>query len=295
MRIPDNFLKCPGFVCAKGDKGWVAVGTGFVVLVPATAPLPGGFKYFVTARHVVELSRQRFGTIALRFNDKAGKAVLIVIEGDAWIYPDDDAVDVAVGCLPGSMPGDIELDIAAVPIESIVTSELIAGEGVGIGDQLSLVGLFALHAGEARNQPIIRQGTIAAMPGEPLIDDKTGLPYHAYLAEVRSMSGLSGSPVFVVLGPGRLRGPAPVLEEGSLNFRLIGLVRGHWDFSNKLSALELPQLEFKNFNAGIAMVTPISAVLDIIMSDEHVRDRRKREQECRQKPNAADPIPDDVG
>ncbi len=48
--------------------------------------------------------------------------------------------------------------------------------------------------------PIVRHGAIAAMPGEPLYDRKTGLSFRGYLLEVRSTGGLSGSPVVAYLG-----------------------------------------------------------------------------------------------
>jgi hypothetical protein len=55
------------------------------------------------------------------------------------------------------------------------------------------------RAGSTRNIPIVRTGVIAAMPAidEPFV--RKGEEYHAYLAEMRSIGGLSGSPVFVFL------------------------------------------------------------------------------------------------
>jgi hypothetical protein len=57
------------------------------------------------------------------------------------------------------------------------------------------MGLFKSHYGEQRNIPIIRIGNIAALPEEPVQTHYCG-PTDAYLVEVRSIAGLSGSPVF---------------------------------------------------------------------------------------------------
>ncbi len=84
------------------------------------------------------------------------------------------------------------------------------------------------------------------MPDEPLLDDDGNL-YEAYLAEVRSIGGLSGSPVFVLMErrKARLRmRPIEFSEEidieyldqdfvGAPEAHLLGMVRGHWDLKRQ--------------------------------------------------------------
>jgi hypothetical protein len=90
-----------------------------------------------------------------------------------------------------------------VPTEVFLGEDAIRSYNVGIGDDLVIPGLFTARYGRERNVPILRSGTLASVADESLVDDATGLPYRAYLAEMHSMGGLSGSPVYVDLHPDR--------------------------------------------------------------------------------------------
>ena len=104
---------------------------------------------------------------------------------------------------------------------------------------------------------------------------ETGLPYDAYLAEIRSIGGLSGSPVFVFIGSGRAY---PRNLMGSKIF-LLGLIRGHWDYKKKMEAIDFGDNELEAVNMGVATVTPIREVLTILNSPELVRERRQRREQ----------------
>ena len=86
------------------------------------------------------------------------------------------------------------------------------GEKIRVGSPVGLTGLFVHHHGSSRNIPIVRSGNIAAMTDEP-VSTRRGL-MTAFLVEVRSIGGLSGSPVFA---------------EGVAETGVIGLVHGHFD------------------------------------------------------------------
>jgi hypothetical protein len=151
-----------------------------------------------------------------------------------------------------------------------------------------IVGLFSSHYGRVSNRPIVRAGIIAAMPHEPLQDVGSGEYYDAYLAEVRSVGGLSGSPVWLVISPSRM---APGLEgrEYRLHFYLLGLVRGHWQ-KEEAWVSDFGDTEQEALNTGIAIVTPIQKALDIIDSGELVRKRRARAREHSREQEGRDPI-----
>jgi len=70
---------------------------------------------------------------------------------------------------------------------------------VGAGDDTFMVGRFINHAGKQRNTPSIRFGNIAMLPFEKVKLDNAANHYEqeAFLVETRSISGFSGSPVFV--------------------------------------------------------------------------------------------------
>ncbi len=139
-----------------------------------------------------------------------------------------------------------------------------------------IAGLFTEHYGNQQNLPIVRSGIIAAMPTEPLEDTTTGLEYYAYLAEVRSIGGLSGSPVFVFLGPARTYQKKVTL---SRKVYLLGLVRGHWDIKHHRQPLDFGMDELQEVNMGIATITPFQDALEIINSEELVKARRHFDKE----------------
>ena len=117
------------------------------------------------------------------------------------------------------------------------------------------------------------------MPSELLTDD-SGAEYRAYLTEVHSIGGLSGSPVFVYLAPARSVGKDMHWER---TFILLGLVRGHWDYKPSLNELEFGNAELQAVNMGIAIVTPIQEVMEIINGEEWTKERRKYDEDTRKK------------
>ena len=67
---------------------------------------------------------------------------------------------------------------------------------IGIGDEAIAIGRFINHDGNQRNQPSVRFGAIAQMPKDKIRTD-TG-EQDAFLVEIKSISGYSGSPVFAL-------------------------------------------------------------------------------------------------
>ena len=118
------------------------------------------------------------------------------------------------------------------------------------------------------------------MPQEPLIDENSGLSYDAYLAEVRSIGGLSGSPVFVVIGPGRVLGEN--VRQTTRHFFLLGLIRGHWDKPDE-TADGFASSEKESINTGIAIVTPVQELLSILQSEEIVTEMKKADRKSAAK------------
>ncbi len=182
---------------------------------------------------------------------------------DNWILHEDPNVDAAVlDWQPLST-----VDVWEFPLKEAVTPALIAREGIGLGDDVFVVGLFSRRAGQARNIPIIRVGNIVAMPEEP-IETGTGLQ-EAYLVELLSIGGLSGSPLFTYLGG--IRREFPIGGEITLTTRagaihLLGLVHGHWNLASeeRVDAVSDPLDGGEPVNMGIAIVVPIARLLEIL-------------------------------
>jgi len=161
-------------------------------------------------------------------------------------------------------------DVSMLATESKLTEHLI-----GIGEEIAVSGLFVSRTGNKRNIPIVRFGNLAAMPVEKL-PDKKGLDYHAYLIEVRSIGGLSGSPVFAFLGPSRV-------HEGKINLLqtvllLLGVVRGHWRQPRTNRRVSALADDAANLNLGIAVVTSATE-LEAIINGDHLAQGRAAKDE----------------
>lgn len=291
MRIPDVLLQCVCFVCVKITEGkWAdtyqSLGTGFFVSVKEGEYR---FVFLVTAKHLIdEAQRGNKKEIFLRLNKKDGSGVEYVeINLDSpWHESKDPALDMVALLIPPEM-GEFEMRV--LPLEMIATNDIIRDYWVGPGDDLFVTGLFTHRRGRQRNFPIVRSGIISAMPMEPIYDKRTGGEFYAFLAELRSIGGLSGSPVFVTFDKTRLK-QSPfsqrVLEREKdvvAAVYLLGLIRGHWELpSVDLSdTTEEPKEDVylgfskgENLNVGIALVTPAHFIWDMLMSD-NIRQMRK--------------------
>jgi hypothetical protein len=183
--------------------------------------------------------------------------------------------------------------------ESILPPD-IHNPPVELGDEVFVAGMFIPRVGELKNIPIIRQGTVAAMPEEPLATQYG--EHDAYLVEVRSIDGLSGSPLFVPEHPMIFTGK---YFERNPNFRyhLIGMVLGHSEVQNPTGALNIEQTGAKRrskrkqvyvgVNVGIAIAIPITHILEAI-NQPILRKNRERAMKDRKQKFVADSAPPQV-
>jgi hypothetical protein len=281
MDVPTNLSECVCFLCVLEFGRYVPKASAFFVSVPAQigGAVEGGYVYLVTAKHCVERAK-RWGAMFVRLNTKSGGVYVQEIKSE-WICLDEEGPDVAV--LPFEPPADAE--IRAVAIEMLATDEVIAQKRIGVGDDVVVTGLFTKRSGKARNIPILRAGMISAAPGEALTGSG-GEEYQAYLIEMRSIGGLSGSPVFVVkrwfVDPNN-KTPNLGLQRFSQVFFLIGLIRGHWEDEDIADIADDEDSGAKPFNMGIAVATPIQECLRILNGEELAKARRKADLEWSKK------------
>jgi hypothetical protein len=267
---------CVGFLCVKvldgGQEKYRYGGTAFFVSVPSAVE-GRSYHYIVTAKHCV-IKAQSTGGLHLRVNLKAGGSVLVPMS-DSWAY-DAGGPDVAVQ--PCALSPDL-FQFRTVPLSIFAVPSVIADKDIGPGDELFLTGLFTMHGGLSRNSPVVRSGVLAAMPTDP-ITDETGLVAPAYIAEVRSIGGLSGSPVFVELGPTRPRAGAITFQR---EYFLLGLVRGHWDQQRQGPAVAFTDDEARAINMGMAIITPADDLRALLMRGDQVAERKRADEELAQK------------
>ena len=81
----------------------------------------------------------------------------------------------------------------------LATEEVVKADGISEGDPVIFTGLFVQMPGLLKLEPIVRQGSIAMMPDEP-IGTTLNKPGSLYLADIHVFGGNSGSPMFVNLG-----------------------------------------------------------------------------------------------
>ena len=283
-RIDDKFLDCSAYLypCqADAERGERIGATAFLVAVPGFGPgwlLDGQCPwrdfhhcYIVSNRHVAQANT------VVRLNTDDGRFDVLPFTSDDWAF-------------------SFEHDLAVVPIEYnkahnylFVTTELFltkekaAHHDVGIGDEVFMVGRFISHDGKQRNSPSIRSGRVAMMPGEPVHHPSN--PTHeqvSFLVEMRSISGYSGSPVFVrptpteklLTFPGSGGNTAvreysnwPGMPPMAGGPWLLGV---DWGYINKHD-------EHAN-NSGVSGVVPAWHLLDLLNTDRFVM-QRKIEQE----------------
>lgn len=288
MQVPDTVRKCVAFACFKVGDGYALAGTVFFVAVSIPTDNSIFFAYIVTARHVIEHVKKHAtdGQVWLRVNTTAGSSAYVSTPLANWMFhPNDKSVDVAVLSL--MLPID-RFDYMSIPLEMVMTDKVIKSEGIGVGDEVFLTGLFSSHYGRQKNLPIVRVGNIALMPDERVHTDDLG-PIDAYLVEARSIGGLSGSPVFLYTGASRVIGKSFRTGAERL-FYWMGLMHGHWEskLSEDASTSDNALLE-ERLNMGIAIVVPVSKILEVINQDSF---RMERERIISEKLKAMAPVAD---
>lgn len=292
LRVDDHILRTIVYVGASRDGGpFHPYGTGFVTALLGEREF--GWQSVVTAKHVIE---DIDGNIVhLRVNSRQGDAVLIPTQKTAWWFHPDPRIDVAV--CPTTLLHE-QFDVAHFPLRgpdpgqnSALTDEMIERYHIGVGDDVYVPGMFIARLGQQKNLPIIRIGTIAAMPVEP-IETKYGI-YDAFLVEVRSIDGLSGSPVCINL-VGRTiplsAPPRPLPHPGEPQFRffLAGMILGYNEVYNPRDTIEIRERLAESvtratvpLNTGIAVVLPVWRILEVMEQPKLTEAR----QEWLQRPN----------
>ena len=254
-----------GILDARGE--FAPYGTAFIVGWPADEPQLF-HHYLVTAKHVVDDMIATKRPLVCRVNAKDGTAKLGAIESEHWFtHPQDRNCDIAVAGFICSFD-TFDWRSTALPT-GVLTKEYIEKNYVGCGDEVFTAGLLVSHFGRNKNVPIIRTGTIAAMPDDPVdLGTKLGVQ-EVYLIESRSIGGLSGSPVFLHTPPFRIIDDKVASMDGHQTEYIMGVNIGLFEtsaHSDKLRTEEADRREhfLEAMSAGIAVVVPIQKAIDII-------------------------------
>jgi hypothetical protein len=272
VRVPKVVTKSVGFVAEvmhedSAGAGLEYLATGFFVCVPFSRPELAHKRlgYFVTAAHVAKHLSDK--PICLVVNKRGGGLTGIATLEKGWFgHPTDRSADVVV--LPVILNPDA--DMTCVAVKDFVVKGDFASNRVGVGDELFVTGLFTAVPGISRLMPIVRHGNIAMLPEEQI---QTEMGYaDVYLAEARSIGGLSGSPVFV-------RTDSAADPNSGSGIKLLGLMQGHWDIrETELNKPKIINDRKRGVNLGIGVVVPATKILEAINSPMQVEGRMAIEE-----------------
>jgi hypothetical protein len=224
-----------------------------------------------------------------------GKSDVLEMEEDDWTpHPDGDDLAIALIDLPLEKHRYFPIDIHTFLHRDNLLS-------VGAGDDTFMVGRFVNHDGKQRNTPSLRFGSIAMLPFEK-IRLQSGHMQEAYLVETRSISGYSGSPVFVYKPVQRtistpvsrysteyIESHTPSITDLVGHPILLGIDCGHvMDFNELLTAEGKPHgYGWKvEANTGMAIVIPAWRLEDFLDSEKFVMQRHQKDKEYREKKEA---------
>lgn len=265
MLVPRELLQSVVFIGENTGPISDLTSTGFFVAVPSPRHEGRSYVYLVTADHCVRDRRSLF----IRMNSNDGGIFRILL-------PDGDHPDWLRH--PGPAEGEDYVDLAAVPVGNpalvfengyrwaplsmFFDEEAISddpNEGVGVGDEVVTIGLLTVHSGTDQNEPVVRTGNLAMVPSDPILvryRDGQDKAMRLYLTELRSIAGISGSPVFVrhrhqIAAPSRVS--------------LLGVMIGHCD-------------DPAGNHMGFGKVVPARLLRDVLYREEAVAKREENDR-----------------
>lgn len=257
------------FLFAEG--GQIPIGTAFIVGFPVPGQADQIVPLIVTAKHVVGDRSKVIG----RFTPKSSGAPVSVVydlaslrrSGDVWEHT-DDGVDLLVFRTPHFE----QAEYIAVPFSAIASRTRYSEEDIKATDRIIFPCLLVNFMGTARNYPVIRNGSIALIPDEPVpLQYKVGnrqisTKQSVLLVDATSIPGASGSPVFLWPGP-RLK--ANAFHLGGQAW-LLGVMHGFYPaLPRELVGIETTRVVpgFSE-NSGIAIMFPSWRLLEILERPE---------------------------
>jgi hypothetical protein len=195
-RIPQNVINGVFYLYADradAETGRNPAGTGFIVRYDGirNESVAGQHFYGVTNWHVA----CKRGLSTIRLNKKDGGIDVIELGPEDWHFL-PGMYDVAV--VPLSLDDSIH-DVSSVGTQRFTPKpSLRYGGGIGVGEDVFMIGLFIDYDWKATNIPSARFGNISMMENpQATIKQPTGYRGESYVVDMHSRTGFSGSPVYV--------------------------------------------------------------------------------------------------
>jgi hypothetical protein len=286
-RIPDGALSQIVYLYPSvwdAENGSRTGGSGFLVMLPSIVLAGRGLLFAVTNAHVIE-----GGSTVVRLNTKDGKFDTFDFNDRDWLlHPEKD--DIAICCMPTLDP-DLHT-FSEISPGTLLKRHEIDQFNIGPGDDAFVVGRFINAQGKLRNIPSVRFGNIAQMPIEPIEQDRVfgKFQQESFLVEARSISGYSGSPVFLILHASQSR-----QQQGlRLHTDVFGLLGIQWGYIQDSQPVRdeagRPVSTGLNvaMNTGMMGVVPAWKLSDLLRRDEIVAAKKQAEDEYVRKHGLAE-------
>jgi hypothetical protein len=269
-RINDNILNCGIYLYESEQDAKQGVkfgGSGFLVGIPFTNGWERRWHcYAVTAAHVVEEGCPVVRVNTNRPNLKATTVAFPLTQND-WI-PHRGGDDIAVA--PINLDRSLHRYMLITPTydmrDFFINEQIQEDTALGAGDEVFMVGRFLARDESVRNAPIVRFGHMASAEVETVHQETRDFLQESFLVEVHSISGSSGSPVFVNIPLYRVKEERKRTSGNPLTTVVRGVARQlqHHTF---LLGVDWGHLDEHNF-PGMAGVVPAWKLTDILNYDE---------------------------
>lgn len=249
------------------ERGQTPIGTAFIIGYPTSKEPDMIVPLVVTAKHVIG-NRER---IIGRFTPAQGSLpfsvpydlVSLRRSGDVWEHQ-DEGVDLMVFRTPHFE----QVDYTPFPTSLIASRQTFSDEDIMITDRIMFPCLLVNFMGTSRNYPVVRGGTIALIPEEPVQLEyfvgsrRIRTSQHVIMIDATAVLGASGSPIFLYPGPRPKRGAFTI---GGGSPLLLGIMHGFYPTlpRNLVTVQSRARVGFSE-NSGIAIVFPSWLLLEII-------------------------------
>jgi hypothetical protein len=295
-RIDDKLLTSVFYLYPSVDaaeKNEKSGGTGFFVSVPSETKAHVSFIYGVSNAHVVQDPNDPAPIIRSSVSLRPGANPSSLRPGtsptpigtrkitkrspEEWRRHPDPAVDLVIVQLGVSIEhmetmGGLPSLPYSIPSSLLLSHDVINAFDIGPGDDVYMVGRSIHHDGRALNQPTVRTGIISLMPD--MIDvDEGGPPEEAFLIEMRSLGGYSGSPVLWTLPAGATarRQSAPITMKAGPWLLGIDCIR----YSLREPVYDESDMKsgYVKTNSGLSMVIPAWKLQELLYLPEVINER----------------------
>ena len=255
VQFSSEFVKATVFVGIEANGNFVPAGTGFLVAIPCGKH---HFSFVATADHVVKMVAGDNVWVRLNRNDGGCSTVKLAKNNGVFDYQNDIAL----------LPAIIDVSIFDQKLIQLHRSDYEKGKkeiwDPDVGDEVATVGLYSTHHGQSKNLPVVRIGHIALMPGEEVYSHRGYV--RAYLIEIKSIAGLSGSPVYVNIPPVKNENGNLMFNHSSTALPL-GMLTGYHIVTSTEDQIAVPQHQgdpvgaderdsLDQRNTGFAVVVP---------------------------------------